>query len=422
MTDTVGDRFGMLSPYRVLDLTDEKGFLCGKILGDLGAEVIKIEKPGGDRARMTGPFYHDAAGPENSLYWWGYNANKKSVTLDIEKPEGRDILKELVRTADILVESFDPGLMEESGLGYEALSRVNPSLIMTSITGFGQNGPCRNFRTTDLILWAMSGNQYIYGDTDRPPLAPSFPITGAFGALQGAIGTMIALFNRTRTGEGQYVDVSAQMSLFWATGPEYQGLWEFERILLKRSGPNWLNALADISIPVIYSCSDGAVTFFPFFGPLRVKSNQALAEWMKGDGVDPGDFGDPASYMAEWGNLGEERISGWTDAFAAFFARKTKKELLEGAAARDIILYPIFTPRDIAEFPQLESRNFWVEVAHPGIEEPVLYPGAFFRTNGPACVTGRRPARIGEHNGEIFGNELGFSEGDLERLHGLGIV
>jgi benzylsuccinate CoA-transferase BbsE subunit len=130
----------MLSCYRLLDLTDEKGFFCGKAMGDLGADVIKIEKPGGDPSRSRGPFYRDIPDPEKSLYWFAFNANKRGITLDIETADGREIFKELVKKADVVIESFAPGYMDKLGLGYSVLSQVNPGIIMTSISGFGQEG------------------------------------------------------------------------------------------------------------------------------------------------------------------------------------------------------------------------------------------------------------------------------------------
>ena len=136
----------MLSPYRVLDLTDEKGLLCGKILGDLGADVIKIERPGGDPARNIGPFYHDEPDPEKSLFWFALNTSKRGITLDIEKADGKEIFKKLVKSADFVIESFAPGYLDKLGLGYSELERLNPGIIMVSITPFGQTGPMRTIR------------------------------------------------------------------------------------------------------------------------------------------------------------------------------------------------------------------------------------------------------------------------------------
>jgi crotonobetainyl-CoA:carnitine CoA-transferase CaiB-like acyl-CoA transferase len=186
----------LLSPFRALDLTDEKGFLCGRILGDLGADVIKIEKPGGDPARDIGPFYHDIPDPEKSLFWFAFNANKRGITLDIENPDGQEIFKQLVKSADFAIESFPPGYMDSLGLGYLALSEINPKIILTSITPFGQTGPYKDYKASDLIAMAMGGQMYLCGDPDRPPVRVSFPQAYCHAGAQGAMGTMIAHIHR----------------------------------------------------------------------------------------------------------------------------------------------------------------------------------------------------------------------------------
>ena len=127
----------MLGPYRVLDLSDEKGLLCGKILGDLGADVLKVEKPSGDSARKLGPFYHDEPDPEKSLFWFALNTSKRGVTLDIDTADGREIFKKLVKKADFVIETFKPGYLESLGLGYKDLEKINPAVILVSITPFG---------------------------------------------------------------------------------------------------------------------------------------------------------------------------------------------------------------------------------------------------------------------------------------------
>ena len=167
----------MLGPYRVLDLTDEKGLLCGKIPGDLGADVIKVERPGGDPARNTGPFYHNEADPEKSLFWFAYNTSKRGITLDIETTDGQDIFKKLVKTADFVIESCPPGYMDRLGLSYSALERVNPGIIMVSITPFGQTGSYRDYKAPDIVAWAMGGIMYINGNADSPPVrvSPALP-------------------------------------------------------------------------------------------------------------------------------------------------------------------------------------------------------------------------------------------------------
>ena len=256
----------MLSPYRVLDLTDERGFFGGKLLGDLGADVIKIEKPGGDPARRFGPFFHDIPDPEKSLYWVGLNTNKRGITLNLETTDGQAIFKKLVKTADILIESFDPGYMDGLGLGYEELRAINTRLIMAATTGFGQSGPYRDYKAPSIVVWALSGQAYITGDADRPPLSPSYPIPYFFGAMQAAIGTLIALYHRAVTGYGQYVDAPSLLSLAWATGAEPQGLWLNDKQIVKRNGRIWPRpqpapggGIKYVNVPLTYPCQDGGI-------------------------------------------------------------------------------------------------------------------------------------------------------------------
>jgi crotonobetainyl-CoA:carnitine CoA-transferase CaiB-like acyl-CoA transferase len=165
----------MLSPYRVLDLTDEGALICGQILGDLGADVILVEPPGGVNARNLGPFCGDQHNLDRSLNFWALNRNKRSVTVDLETAAGRENLLQLVKTADILVESFAPRYLDQLGLGYRALAEINPAVIVISITPFGQQGPKAKWAATDLTVTAASGALLITGDEDRPPVVTSVP-------------------------------------------------------------------------------------------------------------------------------------------------------------------------------------------------------------------------------------------------------
>src|SRR3972149_4606381 len=151
------EKIKLLQDCRVLDCTNETGFLCGKILGDLGADVIKVEKPGGDESRNLGSFYQDIPDPEKNLYWFSYNHNKRGITLDIETETGKDLLLKLIKKTDIVIETFAPGYLKKLGLDYSALAKVKPDTILTSITPFGQAGPYKNYKGSDLVLTAMSG-------------------------------------------------------------------------------------------------------------------------------------------------------------------------------------------------------------------------------------------------------------------------
>jgi len=182
----------VLSGCRALDLTDENGFLCGKILADLGVDVIKVERPGGDPSRKTGPFWADIPHPEQSLYWFAYNSNKRGITLNIETADGKEILRELVKRADFIIESFPPGFMDNLGLGYATLSSIKKGIILTSITPFGQAGPYKNYQTSDIVTIGMAGILYQTGDFDRPPVHMSMPQACLHAGADAAVGTMIA--------------------------------------------------------------------------------------------------------------------------------------------------------------------------------------------------------------------------------------
>src|SRR5258706_1526137 len=204
---------GLLSPFRVLDLTDELGFLSGKILGDLGADVVKIERPGGDPARRLGPFFKDQPDPEKSLTWFGFNNNKRGVTLDLEKPEGQKLFARLADKADFVIESFTPGYLDKLKAGYANLSQKNPRLVWTSITPFGQSGPYSRFGASDIEIMALSGCMSLTGDPGRPPLRVTFPQSYSSTGSDDRPRALIAHHYREATGAGQQVDVSAQACL-----------------------------------------------------------------------------------------------------------------------------------------------------------------------------------------------------------------
>ena len=203
----------MLSPYRVIDLSDERGQLCGQILADLGADVILVEPPGGSRGRSRGPYYKNEPHPNYSLPFWGYNRNKRSVTLDFDDADDRVKLESLIAGADFLIESSGPGYLEEYGLGYTRLAALNPSLIYVSISAFGHSGPKARYAETDLTLVAAGGPLMLQGDADRAPVRIVEPQAYLHASADAAAAALLAHHERVRSGLGQHIDVSAQQAV-----------------------------------------------------------------------------------------------------------------------------------------------------------------------------------------------------------------
>jgi crotonobetainyl-CoA:carnitine CoA-transferase CaiB-like acyl-CoA transferase len=409
----------MLSCYRILDLTDEKGYLCGKALGDFGADVIKIEKPGGDPGRSRGPFFHDQADPEKSLYWFAFNANKRGITLDIETADGREIFKKLVAAADVVIESFPPGCLEKLGLGYSVLSKINPGIILTSISGFGQKGPYKDYNDRDLAVWALSGYMYITGEPDRPPLAPSYPHAHLIGAMNGAIGTMAALAQRRFTGKGQQVDASSHQGLCFAISIETKLPWALQRVNVSREGRDRMRIFAkdgQVKLPLLWECKDGSIAFFFWVGPNFVKHNESLVQWIRDSGVDPGLLGSWDWEKEGWNKYTVAEVQDIHRTMETFFMKYTKMELHEGAMKYRIQLTPVLAPKDLLEFPLFKERNFWREIDHPELGAKITYPGGFVKTGIGDCGVRFRAPLIGEHNEDIYRGELKISTEDIVNL------
>jgi len=247
----------MLTRTRCLDICDEQGFFAGKLLGDLGADVIKVEKPAGDSWRMADSS-HDKLS-ERSLYWLAYNINKRDISLNIETSEGKDIFRELVSTSDVVLGSFPADYLDQLGLGYYSLRQINPKIILTSITPFGQNGPCRDFKTSDLVSMSMGGTTWLIGDPDRPPVTVGSLQAFLFAGTYAVIATLIALYYREESGEGQHVNVSMQQCLVPLTLNAIPH-WTLNNNLVKRAGNRRAGLTSGASQRQTWQCKDGYVT------------------------------------------------------------------------------------------------------------------------------------------------------------------
>jgi crotonobetainyl-CoA:carnitine CoA-transferase CaiB-like acyl-CoA transferase len=411
----------MLSPYRVLDLTDEKGFLAGKILADLGADVIKIEKPGGDASRNIGPFYHDTPDEEKSLYWFAYNANKRGITLDIETADGQEVFSRLVATTDFVIESFPPGFMGKLGLDYDSLSQLKRDIIMVSITPFGQTGPYSEYKASDIIGMASGGLMWLLGDPDRAPVRLGFPQAFLHAAAEAAAAALIALYHRGITGEGQYVDVAMQASLVAVTANAIP-YWELNQVIMKRIGAYRAGLTAATRQRLLWPCKDGWVIFYILGGAFGAKSNRALTQWMDSEGMAD-DFIRNMDWEAfDMAAATQETQDLLETVTAKFFLNKTKQELYQAAIEKGLGLCPVSIPKDLIESPQLKARNFWVEVDHPELGTAITYPGAFAQASETPLTTRHRAPLIGEHNEEIYINELGLSRQQLVTLKQSGVI
>ncbi len=386
---------GWLSPYRVIDLTDERGLLAGQMLARLGADVIQIEPPGGSSARRMGPF--DTGG--RSLYWSAYAAGKRSAVLDLQSAEGRGDLERLLAGADILIQNSHGD--RTLGLDPAALQDRWPHLIVVTVTPFGGAGPKRDWAATDLTLWAAGGPLFPHRDSEGPPLRISVPQAWLHGAADAAGGAMIALFARRLTGRGQHVDIAVQQSVMPTTlsyaaaeAVGHAGYNLFPRptpeAAARLRGPKWRVA-------------DGLVELGIGGGPFGDRTNRLFA-WMRQEGALPDRFATwnwiPLPPRLPPGDPLESEVEAARDAVAAFLAPRTKAQLEAQAIDRKLLLAPVNTMADLLASAHYRERGAFVTVTEDGADRTL--PGAFAR--GPAGMfAAPRPAPgLGEHCAAIL--------------------
>jgi crotonobetainyl-CoA:carnitine CoA-transferase CaiB-like acyl-CoA transferase len=413
----------MLTPYRVLDLTTERGLLCGQLLGDMGADVVKVEPPGGSPARTLGPFYNDAPHRDRSLYWWAYNRNKRGITLDIDREEGRDLLRRLVERTDFLIESFNPGFLAERGLGFDELSRINPALIYVSITPFGQDGPKASYADSDLIILAAGGPLVLAGDDDRPPVRLSIPQAYLHASADAAVGALAAHHERVRSSLGQQVDVSAAQSVAIATQSYILAAPLGSPEARRMSGGIKLGGL---DIPLVWPAKDGYIAMTFLFGSALGVFTRKLMHYLCENG-----FCDTATRDKDWIAYGEMLFSGQEPlseferikTLVANFTRiHTKAELLQLAVERGFLMTPVSTVAEVVESPQLESRGYFQTVEHPELGASFRYPGPFAKFSATPIQYRHRAPTVGEHNREVYRDEIMMSDREFAELVKKGII
>ena len=418
-TNADGDAPSLLGPYRVLDLTDARGHLCGKILGEMGADVIKVEPPGGDPARDVGPFVDDTPDRNGSLSWFAYNSSKRGITLNLESEQGRALLKRLVAGADFFLESFNPGYLDSLGLGYGALKRMKPDLVMTSVTPFGQDGPYRDYEASDLTLMAIGGLLAEHAHLDSPPVRMSVDQAYSHGGAYGAAATLAAHYRRLFTGEGQHVDVSIQECITQMFTPLVQD-W----FLGTRIGATWSGTAITRSKGLLrgaWACRDGYV-IYRFTTGFTARRTHVIFQWAEEDGLDTEGLKDVRFTEVDTTTATQEDVDRWMRVLETFFARHTIRELVDGAFQRRMMIYPVNTVKDLLEDRQLTARGFFTEVEHPELGRALTYPGAWWQGVGPKWQSRGRAPLVGEHNEAVYMDELGLNASDLARLVREGIV
>jgi len=362
-----------LKGYRALDLTGLSGQLCGRILADLGMEVVKIEPPGGDPARCLPPFIQSADGKRLSTVFAHLNAGKASKVLDLEKPSDRGDFLKWVGTADVVLESCQPGELEAKGLAYKDLARVNPGIVMGSISAFGQSGPKKNLVCNDLVALAQSGFLYIAGDPSMPPVRPPETQAYYFASLFAAAGVLAALYRRERTGRGDHVDASMQETL--ATQEHIIRLWANEKQIARRAGSQH----GSVAPAKIFRCRDG----FVYLYVTRQHWKLFLTVWKD----HPAVFDAP-----EWLNNVYRRAHAdkLNPAVEAFLGKFTMAEITELLQAQGIPCVPVNTPMGFANDEHVQGRGFMAPVEHADFG-PASQPAVPFMIDGARVPVGSVP-------------------------------
>ena len=413
---------GPLAPFRVIDLTNELGQLAGRMLGDLGAEVIKLEQPGGDASRFIGPFRGDVVDPEFSLHWWTFNTNKFGATLDLTSSRGQRLFTQLLEHADFLIETCPPDTASALGLGVETVRSQHPRLVHTSITPFGREGPYANWKATDLVGTAMGGLSSLCGAPGRPPIRPTASQGFAQASAQAVVGTLIAHYQRTKSGRGQHVDQSMQEAVTF-THDNASPTWDIRGLNNGRPG-NGREIGGYKSGQYVYEASDGYVACLSYGGLFGLTARQTI-EWLDHHGM-AGDLTSDewlAKLDATQGILapptGDD--ADYLNQILIDFCKKFTRAQLVGEAQQIRNGWGITnTPKDLLENEHLAERDYWTEVEHEGAH--VTYPGPWAKLSKTPITIRHRAPRIGEHNLYVYGNLLGLLDDEILELSNEGTI
>ena len=409
-----------LAGLRVLEVGDEKSQLTGKLLADMGADVILVEPREGSRCRRVGPFYGDVPDLNRSLYFWTYNTSKRSLTLDLGTPDGRGLFKELATRADVVIETADPGVLPALGLGYDDLAGNGAGpLVYCSITPFGQSGPWRHMKATDLTLMASGGQMGVCGydlvdDPFNTPIAPGGGNAWHLGANYAFIAVLIALINRGRRGAGEYIDLAVHEAVALCTEGAFPDYVNTGTNRIRQTGRH---ASLNGSPNVQNLCGDGryANCFMP---RVKLEEFMVLRDWLNEHGL-AGDlmedkYLDPDNLATVMPQL--------LEAVRALSKKLTSNDIYHGGQQRGLQWTPVRAPSDLLEDEHLHDRGFFVDVEHPELGETFTYVGAPYIFHETPWRIRRRAPLLGEDNVAIYHNEMGLSLERLSALSDLGVI
>lgn len=395
----------ILDGIRVIDLTNENGVYCTKLLAQMGAEVIRIEPPQGDSIRFTGPFADEENAVETGLFHISNNAGKKSITLDITKSRGKDILLDLIRTADILVETSRPGTMENMELDYEHLQAIRPELVMCSITPFGQNGPYSGWNSSsDIIPFAMAGPMFEYGNPGREPLQIGLNFLANAVGVYAVSGIVALIYARASTGTGDYLDIAMY---------DVAGTWRNMAIGTCQIPPYTIPTRTGSQggfVPFnYYKCRDGFVSIS------GITQWTQCIQWMKDKGVDPGDFEDP-KYLPDAGfnKYRFEKVDEFNQKMLELSIQYSKQEMMDEGQRRGVPVGTSETAATVFDSPHYKARGVFKVVEHPFIGSYKTVKSVV-NYSATTMIDDVSAPLLGDHNDEVF-QGLGLTEAEIVSL------
>ena len=405
---------GLLAGILVIDLAGESGVFAGRMLAELGADVIRVEPPGGDGIRRRPPFLDDAQHPE-SLHHLHFNAGKRGITLDVHTPRGIELLRRMATVADIWLETDAPGVMEALGLGYRALVEVNPALVYASLTPFGSEGPMAQYRANDLVSVAMSGLMYLNGFPEDPPIAPGAEQAYQIASAALVASTLVAVAGRTRDpeGRGRHVEVSVQDAMAMATVQTANAnFYTWHGRIPKRVGFSAPPALRNL-----FTCADGL--WVSFVIPVGVGPGWfPFVDWLRDERIDTPVTGSAYEDAAFRASHTEEVAA----AVAAIAEQYSREALFHEGQRRKMLVMPVNDIRDLHEDAQLRSRGFWRSLEHPALGREIEVPAAPYQYSATPATLERCAPGAGEHNREVYVDLLGMSEAEFASLVAEGVV